>query len=77
MRAALEITLVYTVNGANVTASTAANALFIINRRKVIYNRYSTYRTGFFAFSASDTSVFTELSYVSATLFIITLNNNT
>ena len=66
MRAALEIALVYAMNGASVTASAAADTLFIIDTGKIVYKTDSTDRAGLFTLAAGNTAVFTELSDVCA-----------
>ena len=77
MRAALEIALVYAMNGASITASAAADAFFVINSSEIVHHADSVGRADLFALTAGNTAVFTELSYLCALFPAVTLNNNT
>lgn len=76
MRSATEVALVYTVNGTNVTAGTAAYAFLVINSSEVVYNGYSSDRTGLLTLSAGYTTVFAEFSHVRALFLAVAFNNN-
>ena len=66
MRATDEIAGVNTFHGTHVVASAAACTLLIINGCKVVFNLNCSLGTGFFTFTAADTSVGADLANLGA-----------
>ena len=76
MRSANEVSFMDTLDGANLAAGSAINALFVIYRGEIILYRDSAGGTGLFALSAGNTAVFTIETYLSALVMVVTGNYN-
>ena len=74
MRARGKVSLVDTFDGADIAASSAIDAFFVIYRGEVILDDYCTRGTGALAFAAGYTAVFAELTNFSALIMIIAGN---
>ena len=76
MGTADKIALMYTMDRANFSAFSAGNTFIVINSCEVINDPNSLGGTNFFALTASDTAVLTELAYLYTLIVIIALNDN-
>ena len=76
MSAAYKVALVYARNRTSLGTSATAGALIVIDPCKVIDHLDRSLRAGLFALAAGNTSVLTELSYVSTLIVAVTFNNN-
>ena len=77
MSSADEVALVNTLDRADLTALSAVNTFFVIDRCKVILYNYSSRGAGLFAFAAGNTAVFAVKPYPCAFIMVVAGNNDT
>ena len=76
MSSADEVSFVNTFYGANLAASAAIYAFFIVYRSKIVFYDYCAGWAGLFAFSAGDAAVFTKYANPRAFIVVVAGNRN-
>ena len=76
VRTADEVSFVNALDGADLAALSAVNALFVIDSREIVLNNDSTRGAVLFTLAAGDTAVLTVHSYLSTLVMIVAGNRN-